>query len=146
MSRDLTAVETLALGKVIKDAAITKARGQVSEGSAHAVDITVRITGSLNIGHGTPASSGQTEETEDLKTFNACCALLRLLNVRKSRIVQALAQLKTLPADDEELKQLFDNAATTRPRVSRRWSSSAKAAAITTNLTVTLQEPPHESI
>lgn len=142
MSRDITPVETLALGKVIKDAAITKARGQVSEGSAHSVDVTVRITGSLNIGHGTPASSGQTEEPEDLKTFATCCALLRSLNVRKSRIVQALAKLKTLPDEDQELTQLFNEAATTRPRVSRRWSSSAKAAAITTNLTVTLQEPP----
>lgn len=61
----LSAIETIALSKAIKDTAAKDARGRLAEGH-HDVDFTVRVSGPLLVAPPTPATLKETVPTAAL--------------------------------------------------------------------------------
>ena len=95
---DLTAAEIVALATAIKDKQVTEAKKALPDGSAHSVDLTVRIQGSVQKGTSTPAGTVTIQPAVSLRSPSVMFALLRQLGIGAKRLLSALA---VLPATDK---------------------------------------------
>jgi len=102
----LSDVELVALGGAVKDKALTAAKARLADGSAHQVDFTVRINGSVQKGTRTADATVEVTPTVNLRTPAHFCAVLRALGIGAKRFAAALVALQAV-TPDAELEELI---------------------------------------
>lgn len=84
------AAMVVALGGAVKDKALNEAKAALAEGSAHSVDFTARIRGSVIKGHRTPGSSYSHPASCNMMTPSVVGELLRRLKVDPAKVRRQL--------------------------------------------------------
>lgn len=95
----LTAIETIALSKAVKDTAAKACRGQLAEGH-HDVDFTVRVSGPLLVAPPSPVKAKESVPAAVLLALVLDCCSPR---ARKTIVEQVVADLADWRAGADEL-------------------------------------------
>lgn len=104
---ELTDAELVALAGTVKDGPLKAAKGRLADGSAHPVDFSVRIVGSVQKGMSTPETTFTRPATVGLRSFGLVCAVLRNLGIGPKRLAAALAAVPSDATADAELEAVF---------------------------------------
>jgi len=110
---ELSAVELVAIAGAVKDAQLTKAKAELADGSAHAVNFRVLFTGSVQKGHRSPAVAAIVVERDPdpvfLGTPRHFCELLKVLGIGPKRLREALGAIPSeVTADHSETIAIFE--------------------------------------
>lgn len=108
----LSNAEIVALGTAVKEKQLGTAKAALKEGSSETVDFSVRITGSVQKGQGTPGTAYEVKPIVTLDARFPFYALLRQLGIGAKRLKAALAALPPVNQIelDQEFEQLFAEA------------------------------------
>lgn len=144
MANELSAVEVLALSKLIKEKDEKAARSQIPEASAHNFGFTVYVSGTLTRAGGTPAMESVIPEAMQcvsLRTPDALTALLRQLKIGPKRLEEALRAIGPKPEPVADLLNVIsaveaDLAASLPKTPARQVITPAKSGNISVNANV----------
>ena len=105
-----TPVELIAIAGAVKPAALTEAKKTLDEGFSGNVDFTVRITGAVQKGKGTPGTSTEVTRvpTVWLRDFPQFLRVLRKLGIGPARLATALSNIENQVEPDPELEHAFE--------------------------------------
>lgn len=136
-----TSAEVAAIAGAIKDTAVDTAKRELPDGGLFPVDLTVRIQGSVQKGHGNPGGTFDAPADVNLMTVAAFASILRFCQIGKKRLSEALNAIQN-PSDlpvDAEFSELFAYA-TERLRNSlprQPKTTTGKRGSVTASVSVT---------
>ena len=107
---ELSAAEKVAIEGAVSGKDLLIAKDALADGETLAVDFTIRISGNIQKGFGTPSAESERPAQVSLCSMTVFCALLRELGIGPKRLKDAL---HNLPATsdlqvDEQLTNVFD--------------------------------------
>ena len=107
---DFSAAEMVAIEGAVSGKDLLIAKDALADGETRAVNFTIRITGNIQKGFGTPSATSERPAEVSLCGMTVFCALLRELGIGPKRLKDALYNL---PATselevDEQLTNVFD--------------------------------------
>ena len=107
---ELSAAEKVAIEGAVTGKDFLTAKDELADGETLAVDFTVRISGNIQKGFGTPSADSERAAEVSLCSMTVFCAVLRTLGISPRRLKNALHDLPAVSElqVDEQLTNVFD--------------------------------------